>query len=247
MKKIRAIIVDDEESARDVLENLLLLFCSSVEIISKCSHVEEAVERIKKDKPDVVFLDIEMPKYAGYEIVKHFDKVDFQIIFVTAYNQYAIKAFEVAALDYLLKPVNIDRLQEAVERVAQRTLEGNHAEQLKLLKNTLENNEIKSLLVYDKGQQHLVAFEEIIAIEAMESYCVFHCIDKQIVASKNLAAYEKILEGNNCFFRIHRSWMINQKHILHYSKSDLSIQLKNNLSVKLSKYRKIEFEDFLIR
>jgi two-component system LytT family response regulator len=109
--KIKAIIVDDEESARDVLQNLLLLFCPNVEVVAKCENVLKAVDAINKEQPDLVFLDIEMPNYAGYEIVNFFDKINFEIIFVTAYDQYAVRAFEVAAIDYLLKPIDIDRLK----------------------------------------------------------------------------------------------------------------------------------------
>ena len=99
MNKINAILVDDEERARDVLENLLLRFCPTVTLLAKCSNVEHAVEAIKIHQPDVVFLDIEMPNYAGYELVDFFTDINFEIIFVTAYDQYAIKAFEVSAID----------------------------------------------------------------------------------------------------------------------------------------------------
>src|SRR6478735_3401789 len=119
MNTIRAILVDDEESARDVLQNLLQRFCPEVTLVAKCENVMLAVDVIKKEKPDLVFLDIQMPNYAGYEIVKFFDKVDFEIVFITAYDQYAIRAFEIAAIDYLLKPIDIDRLKLAVKRVKQ--------------------------------------------------------------------------------------------------------------------------------
>ena len=107
---MRSIIVDDEESARDVLSALLHRYHSEIEVIDKCTNVEEAVSSIKKYNPELIFLDIEMPRFAGYEILNFFENVDFKIIFVTAYDQYAIKAFELAALDYLLKPIDPDRL-----------------------------------------------------------------------------------------------------------------------------------------
>ena len=118
MSKIKAILVDDEESARDVLENLLRRFCPEIDLLDKCNNVEQAVESIKQHKPNLVFLDIEMPNYAGYELVDFFTEIDFEIIFVTAYDQYAIKAFEVSAVDYLLKPIEIERLKESVSRVS---------------------------------------------------------------------------------------------------------------------------------
>lgn len=247
MEKLRAILVDDEESARDVLENLLILFFEDVEVISKCGSVPEAVDEIKRLQPDLVFLDIEMPKYAGYELVKFIEKIDFEIIFVTAYDQYAIKAFEVAALDYLLKPIDLDRLQKAIDRVKQRKHNLERSLQLELLKENIETKEIKSLMVFDKAQQHIVSFESIIAIEAQESYCIIYTTNKNHFVSKNLGHFEKTLEGNNQFFRVHRSWIINRQHLLTYSKSDLTIHLTNNISTRLSKYRKLEFEQILLK
>lgn len=247
MEKIRAVIVDDEESARDVLENLLLLFCNNVEIVAKCTNVMDAVTAISQLKPDVVFLDIEMPKYAGYEIVNFIDEIDFEIIFVTAYDQYAIRAFEVAALDYLLKPVNIERLQSSLQRVRMRITSLNHQkEQLQHLKNSIESKEVKSLLIFDKSEQQVLPFETIIALEAQESYTIIHTIDQTYVVSKNLRHFENTLEGIGRFFRAHRSWIVNKEHITSFSKTDLTICLTGQLTTKLSKYRKAEFEEFLI-
>jgi len=243
MNKVRAILVDDEESARDVLQNLLLRFCPDVELIAKCENVLEAVEVIKKEKPDLVFLDIEMPNYAGYELVNFFQKIDFEIIFVTAYDQYAVRAFETAAIDYLLKPIDIDRLKRAITRVqTQHNLE-QQAQRLLLLSNTLENKQLKSIVVSDKGQQHIVPIETIIAIEAQESYSFVHTIDKKYTVSKNLKHFETIFSENTSFIRVHKSWIIAKEHILNYSKTELSINLSNGLVAKLSKYKKAEFEE----
>lgn len=243
MNKIRAILVDDEEGARDVLENLLRRFCPDVELVAKCANLLQAVETIKKEQPDLVFLDIEMPNYSGFEIVSFFKRIDFEIIFVTAYDQYAIRAFEVAAMDYLLKPIDIERLKNAVSRVvAQRNIE-QQSERLSLLSNTLESKQLKNIVISDKGQQHLIPIESIIAIEAQESYCSIHTSDKAYIASKNLKHFETILENLPQFLRVHKSWLVNKVHIKNYSKSDLSIQLSNGLTTRLSKYKKAEFEE----
>jgi len=240
--KIRAIIVDDEESARDVLQNLLLLFCPNVEVVAKCENVLQAVDAIKKEEPDLVFLDIEMPNYAGYEIVNFFEKINFEIIFVTAYDQYAVRAFEIAAIDYLLKPIDIDRLKQAIIRVLQRHNIEQQTQRLSLLSNTLESKQLKNIVVSDKGQQHIVPIANLVAIEAQESYCIIHTTDKKHIASKNLKHFETLLETLPQFFRVHKSWMINKDFLENYSKSDLSIQLSNGLTTKLSKYKKAEFE-----
>lgn len=242
MNKIRAILVDDEESARDVLQNLLLRFCPAVEVVAKCANVPEAVEVIKAEKPDLVFLDIEMPQYAGFEIVQFFTDIPFEIIFVTAYDQYAIRAFEMAAIDYLLKPVDIERLKLAVSRVQQQRSIEQQAERLSLLSSSLESKNLKNIVVSDKGQQHVIPVDRIIAIEAMESYCIIHTTDKKHIASKNLKHFEQMLAPLPRFFRVHKSWIINREFLSNYSRSELSIQLTNGLTTKLSKYKKAEFE-----
>lgn len=238
--------MDDEESARDVLQNLLVRFCPEVELIAKCENVLQAVDVVKKEKPDLVFLDIEMPNYAGYELVNFFDTVTFDIIFVTAYDQYAILAFEIAAIDYLLKPIDIDRLKLAVKRVKPQRNTSEQAQRLALLGNTLETKQIKNIIVHDKGQQHLVALEDIIAIEALESYCTIYTHNKKHTVSKNLKHFETLLMPAPIFFRVHKSWIINRNCIKHYSKSDLSITLNNGIIAKLSKYKKAEFEAALL-
>lgn len=245
MNKIKAILVDDEEGARDVLENLLLRFCPEVELVSKCTSVLHAVDAIKQHQPDLVFLDIEMPNYSGFEIVNFFKEVNFEIIFVTAYDQYAIRAFEIAAIDYLLKPLDIERLKHAILRVkAQKNIEA-QSQRLSLLGDTLENKQLKNIIVADKGQQNIVSIEQIIAIEAQESYCIIHTIEKNLVASKNLRHFETILETIPKFYRVHKSWLVNKDYIKNYSKSDLTIQMTNGLIAKLSKYKKAEFEEVI--
>lgn len=242
MGKIKAILVDDEESARDVLQNLLERFCPDIELLAKCENIPTAVEEIKKHKPELVFLDIEMPHYSGFEIVKFFNEINFQIIFVTAYDQYAIKAFEVSAVDYLLKPIDIARLKLSIDRVRQRQNVLQQAERLNLLNDTLQQKQIKNIIVSDKGNQNIISIDSIIAIEAQESYCLIHTKDKKHTASKNLKHFETLLENLPQFIRVHKSWLINKGHLLNYSKSELTIQLNGDIIAKLSKYKKAEFE-----
>jgi two-component system, LytTR family, response regulator len=242
VNKIRAILVDDEESARDVLENLLLRFCPDVSLIAKCENVTHAVKVIQKEQPDLVFLDIEMPNYAGYEIVNFFQEINFEIIFITAYDQYAIRAFEIAAIDYLLKPIDIERLKNAVARVQAHRNAEQQAHRMSLLSNTLQSNQLKNIVITDKGYQQIIPIESIIAIEAQESYCCINTTSQKYIASKNLKHFETIFDSLSQFIRVHKSWMVNTKYILNYSKSDYSIHLKNGVVAKLSKYKKVEFE-----
>jgi two-component system LytT family response regulator len=246
MQKIKAILVDDEESARDVLENLLKRFCPEVELIAKCSHMEGAVEAIKQHQPQLVFLDIEMPRYAGFEIVRFFDEIDFEIVFVTAYDRYAIRAFEISAVDYLLKPIDIERLQNAVKKVSKKLNAEQQAQRLSLLSNTLENKHFRNIVISDKSQQYIIAVDDVIAIEAMESYCTIHTVGRKHTVSKNLKHYEVMLDVLPQFIRTHKSWIVNKNHLIHYSKSTFTITLTQNIGAKLSKYKKSEFEDLLL-
>ncbi len=246
MQKISSVIVDDEERARDVLENLLARFCPEVEVTGKFSSVMQAVEAFKTATPDLVFLDIEMPNYAGFEIVKFLENITFEIIFVTAYDKYAVRAFEVSAVDYLLKPVDIDRLKVAVSKVKKLTNLRENSERLSLLSQTLRSKEVKSILVADKGYQQIISVDSIIAIEAEESYCTIHTTEKKYTASKNLKHFEIVFADNSSFFRVHKSWIISKKHIVNYSKSDLIINLTNGLTARLSKYKKAEFEQAIL-
>ncbi len=241
MKNLRTIVIDDEDSAREVLSSLLMRFCPNVEVLATCEDLSQAVELIKKFKPDLVFSDIEMPDFAGYEIVNFFKEIDFEIIFVTAYEQYAIRAFEIAAIDYLLKPVGIDRLKAAVKRVSEKRNTEQQANRLSVLSNTLESKQIKSIVLNDKKVQNIIQVEDIVAIEAQESYCIIYA-DKKYIASKNLKHFETILETLPQFLRVHKSWLVNKHCIKNYSKSELTIHLTNGLKAKLSKYKKTEFE-----
>ncbi len=246
MTKLKAILVDDEESARDVLENLLLRFCPEVELLGKYTNVPDAVAAVNELKPDLVFLDIEMPNYAGFEIVNFFEKVEFDIVFVTAYDKYAIRAFEISAVDYLLKPVDIERLQQSVLKAHERLTTKNNIDRFKVLSQTLETNVLSSIVVSDKGYQNAIQLTSIIAIEAQESYSIIYTENKKYTASKNLKHFENILVENSRFFRVHKSWIINLDYLENYSKSLLEIRLKNGMSTKLSKYKKAEFEEAIL-
>lgn len=247
---MKAIIVDDEERARDVLGNLLTRFCANVEVVASCENLITAIEAIKIHKPDVVFLDIEMPQYAGYEIVDFFDEINptaigYEIVFTTAYEQYAIKAFEVAAIDYLLKPIDIERLRMSVDRINSKLNNKLQTAQFEVLKTQLESNEIQQIVVPYKNNQLILQVTEIIAFEASESYTTVHTAQKSMLVSKNLKHFETIFENSQQFIRTHKSWLINPLFIEQYCKAEAQIKLRNNIIAKLSRYKKNEFEEFV--
>ncbi|MFT4645612.1 MAG: two-component system LytT family response regulator [Planctomycetota bacterium] len=244
MKKIKAILVDDESSAREVLASLLSKFDTQIELVAQCEDVLQAVEAINEHKPDVVFLDIEMPNYAGYEIVKFFDKIDFDIVFITAYDQYALKAFEVSAIDYILKPIDLDRFKDAIDKLLQKMERRTSLQQLELMTKTLKNESVEQMVVLDKGYKHFIDIREIVCIEAQESYCKLYLSTSKIfLISKKLKYYENIFAENKLFFRTHKSWIINSTFLESYSKTKLEIKLANGLNAKLSRYKVTDFEE----
>lgn len=247
-KTFNAILVDDEDSARNILSNLLINFCPQINIIDKCEDVEQAVESIKKNKPDLVFLDIEMPNYAGYEITSFFEQIDFEIIFITAYDHYAIKAFQVSAVDYLLKPIDISRLKEAVAKFISKSEIKNASLNYEVLVESLKDDKIKKIVVPHQGDQKILFLTDIIAIEASESYSYIHTLDSQkYMVSKNLKHFENLFSSNSNFLRTHKSWIVNLDFLKEYSKSKLILELENGIQAKLSKYKKPQFEEQLVK
>lgn len=246
-EKLKAVIVDDEEMARDLLSDLLSQFCSEIEVIGAFSGLPEAESKIKQLKPDIVFLDIEMPNFSGLEVRKFFPEsdADFEIIFITAYERYALRAFEVAAMDYLLKPIDVDRLQDAVKRISSRKQTA-AAERYALLKETIDSQEVKRITVFVKGEHRIVDVETIAAIQADDAYSSIHTVSGDaFLVTKTLKHFDDILADNPNFFRCHKSWLINLDLIEGFVRSKGEIQLKNGLTAKFSKYRKEALEKAL--
>jgi two-component system LytT family response regulator len=241
--KINAIIVDDEESARNILNNLLQVYNNDLEVKALCVDVESAVEAINKHQPDVVFLDIEMPNYSGLELVSFFTDINFDIIFVTAYNHFAVRAFEVAAFDYLLKPIELSRLDQCIKNLIEKNNKNKDALNYQILKESLSQKSVQKMVVTHQGNQKAISLSDVIAIEANEAYTLV--LDKngnKYIISKNLKHFEVLLADNHEFFRVHKSWMVNYHHIIKYSNSDYTIYLSNNVEARLSKYKKAEFD-----
>lgn len=246
MNTINAIIIDDEERARNTLSSLLLNYCPEINVLATCANVPDGVLAINKHKPDVVFLDIEMPDYNGFELLGFFREIDFDIIFVTAYSEYAIKAFEISAVDYILKPIDIDQLKNSVEKLKQKKLHSQMQEQIELLKESYKGDDIRKIALSMSNGLTFVEIADIILLEADGAYTTFYLKDGQkIVVSKKLKFYEDILSNRSFFFRTHRSYVINVNYIKKYSRSENAILMDNDFSVTISRDRKQEFETLL--
>ncbi len=242
---IRAIIIDDEERARRVLTNLLTQFCPEVEILEVCSNVPDAVLAINRTQPDVVFTDIEMPGYSGFELLQFFTEITFEIIFTTGYNEYALKAFQVSAIDYLLKPIQIDQLENAVAKV-KKAKDYTMEERLEALKENLKQAEIYKIALPTFDGLLFVDVNAIVCIEADGAYTHVTCRDeKTIMVSKRLKYFELLLENRNQFFRVHRSAIININFIEKYSKAESYLLLQNKKTIRVARDKKADFEAYV--
>lgn len=245
-EKIKAILVDDEEGARVMLSALLEEYCPEVEILKECSNVPEAVLAINKYEPDVVFLDIEMPEYNGFELINFFKEIDFEIIFVTAYSQYAIRAFEVSAIDYLLKPLEIENLKKAVEKVKTKTSLVSMQERLNLMKSTYAGGDIQKIALPLSDGLTFVEVDDIILFEAERAYTNVFLKDKsKHLVSKPMRVFEELLDNRLFFFRPHRSHLINLHYIKQYNRRDSMLKMENGLSIPVARNSKQDFDALL--
>lgn len=231
---ISAIIVDDESHARQALEHLLKTH-PEIEVVAYCENGKEAVKAVHEHQPDVMFLDIHMPKLDGFEVLELLGDASPTTVFVTAHDDYAIQAFENNALDYLLKPVGRDRLAKTVERLIDRMAEKNqaiadreqsgesnlaasaHENEQQVVNNLIHNHAQKNapigrVLVRDRGDVHVIPTANIIAIEAADDYIVIHVPGETHIKQERLTNLEKLLDPQQ-FCRIHRSCIINLDYL----------------------------------
>jgi len=246
MMQINAILIDDEKSARNVLTHLLEKISDHINIIATCSDLEEGVEKIKELKPNTVFLDVQMPNYAGYEIVNFFKKIDFEIIFVTAYDQYAIKAFELNAIDYLVKPIDRKKLTLTLEKLEDKLRQQSALIDYHTLLTSIKDKDYKKLVLPEIGNRRIVNLKDITAIEADGAYSTIHLKDdKKITTSKNLKYFENVLPKEASFFRSHRAWIVNLAYIEFLNKTALTITLNGAIKAKVSRARIDDFEKII--
>ena len=242
---MRAIIVDDEKAARHSLETLLTDYCEGVEIVGLAENVPEAVKLIDAQKPDVVFLDIEMPGYSGFELFECFEEVTFRTVFVTAYEKYALQAFKVAALDYITKPVQISHLRQAVERIDRLSVKDALKDKLATFQETIGRHRKARVSIPTNDGLQFVDVNDIIAFEADGSYTLLHTIGQRpVVVSKKLHQFENLLEHSQ-FFKTHRSFIINTNHVTHYSRNENILTMVQGLKVRLARDRKKAFEEWM--
>ncbi len=239
---IRAIIIDDEKSGAEVLQLLLQQNCPSVQIEAIENSAETGIKSILELKPDLVFLDIEMPSATGFDVINATKEGKYEVVFTTAYEHYAIKAFKTKAVDYLLKPIDIDELKSAVERVEER-LKDNGMVSVKDVADLLNNTFNKSKKISIPSQEGLLFIDasDIIRLEAESNYTHVYLQDKRkITASKTLKYFEELLQNYN-FCRVHSTHIINLDRIERYIKGDGGfVVLNDEITIPVSRAYKMD-------
>lgn len=239
---IKVIIIDDEAKARRIIDALLKEYCPDVEVVAIAEDVPSGVIAINQHKPDMLFLDVEMPGYTGFQLLDFFTEVNFEIVFTTAHSDYALQAFRVSAIDFLLKPIQISELITAVEKVKAKK-DSFSKERLSVLKENFKQNSIRKMALPVAEGLIFVDVDDISHLEADGAYTHFHFSNgKKIIVSKKIKEFEEALAIQNNFYRTHRSFIINLKKIKQYIKQEGGyILLENEIQIPLARERKDEF------
>ncbi len=231
---MKAIIIEDEKRAQIYLKGVINQVAPEIEVVAICDDLPSGVLAIRKFQPEIVFLDIEMPKYNGLEIVNFFgkDEIQFNIIFTTAYNQFAIQAFKTSALDYLLKPIDPEELKETIERYKQKQLTTFH--KLQVAKLRLSHTE--KIAIPDGNNLIMIEVNEILYLKADSNYTDIHLTNgKKYTTSRILKNFEETLSSYSQFFRCHKSYIVNILHTLKFSKANGgTVILKNDVEIPIS-------------
>jgi len=217
---LRTIIIDDEDHQRLAIEKMVSRYCPNVKLVAQADGVQSGLDAVKKHKPDLVLLDIKMADGTGFDLLDRLYPIDFKVIFITAYDQYAIKAFRFSAIDYLLKPLDPDELVQAVEKV-EHIIQKDFNTQLDNLKEHLADNKAnKKIIIKTYDNIHLVPISEILFCESDGNYVSVHLTSIQkIMVSASLKDYEDMLAGDG-FFRVHKTYLINLKYIRRFEKAE---------------------------
>ena len=246
METIKALIIDDEQRAVQSLANLIQEFLPQVELLGFATSVPEGVLKINEWQPELVFLDIEMPQYNGFELLKFFKTIDFEIIFVTAYSNYAIQAFEVSAVDYLLKPVELNQLRKSVEKFMERKRRFGQGERYQVLKENVAQLEVQRVALPMGDGLRFESVHDMVLLEAEGAYTYVNLRSgERILISKRIKFFEELLSNRSIFFRPHRSFLVNLNYLQKYHRGESCILMENQVLVPVSRDQKSGFEQLL--
>ncbi len=241
---IKAVIIDDEARSRSVLREMLHQFCPEVSIVADAGDLQQAVKLISEHQPNLAFLDVNMPNGSGFEVLQAFPQADFEVIFITAHDEHALRAIKVSALDFLLKPINIRELQEAVQKAKIKLAQKGEQNHLKVLIENLSQNfkgQSKIAVPVAKGLR-FIPLEHIVRLEADGNYTRLYLLhEKGLLSTRHLKEYEELLSVS-VFFRAHHSHLINLHHIVEYHRGEGgSVSMVDQSHVPIAKRRKKAF------
>jgi two-component system LytT family response regulator len=243
---ITALTIDDEKKNRESLQKLLKEYCPGVEVLGEAGSVPEAIDAIKQYRPKLVFLDVEMPNATGFDLLRQLPEITFKVIFVTAHAHYALKAIKFSAVDYLLKPVDVDDLVEAVSK-AEKEIHFNHQAHYDRLLNNLDPGSVRKLAIPVKNGIAFLAPEDIVRLEADGTYTHIFSNGEKYTATKNIKEYEYLLTEFN-FFRSHNSHLINLDHVKQFNRIDgYFVEMDDGSVAEISRRKKDEFFELMSR
>lgn len=238
---MKVLLIDDETNQRNAAKQLLKSFCPVVDSIEEAESVKKGLEMIREFGPDVVLLDVELGDGTGFDLMKQVVNPRFQLIFITAHNKYAINAFQFSAIDYLLKPVDPDALQKAINKAGTHIKNNNLQEQLQILMQQLAGiqSQDRKIVLKDIDNTYFIKVSDVLFCEAAGSYTKFYFTNNPpILVSKNLKEYEEVLEGLG-FLRTHHSYLANPDKIKLFDKTDGGLLiLEGGLSIPVSQRKK---------
>jgi two-component system, LytTR family, response regulator len=245
---LKVILIDDERNSRESLRKKIETHCPSLTIAAECVNGAEGLEAIRQHQPDVVFLDIEMPQLNGFAMLQQLTERNFELIFTTAYNQYAINAIRYSALDYLVKPVDVEELKNAVNRISQKNKPLISISQMEILSSFLQQQQKtpEKIAVSVATGLEIIEIKKIIYLEANGNYTHLHILDsKPLLASKTLKEFEDILPAD-LFFRVHNASLVNLAFIKKYNKGEVGqVVLTDGTLLDVARRRKDELIELL--
>lgn len=240
MQVLKALLVDDELNSLQNLQLKIQEFCPEVRVVAQTQRPEEAIILIQQHKPDVVFLDIEMPRMSGFKMLEQIPDIDFEIIFITAYNHYAINAIRISAFDYLVKPVSIKDLQQSIERLGNFAVKKSR-ERADVLKRNLANpkSQEDQIAIPTNDGLEFIQIRQIMRIESSSNYSKLILMDgHQLLVTRQLKDFEELL-GDYRFYRIHHSHLINLNYIIKYVRGDGGqVTMRNGDIIDVSRRKK---------
>ncbi len=247
---ITCVIIDDEQNNILNLQMLLQKHCPNISVLATAMSADEGIAIIKKHQPDVVFLDIQMPGKNGFQLLQSLSNLDFEIIFVTAYDQYGIQAVKFAALDYLLKPIKIEELQQAVNKAAEKSLAKRQNLQLQNLINLLKQSSKKEeqrIALPSAKETRFIEIKHIVRCESLNNYTTFYIDNNEkLLISKPIYEYEELLTDYG-FIRCHQSHLVNKKFVKSWIKNDGDcLLLEDGTQVPVSRQKKEMVKTLLI-